>query len=220
MNYWISVICSLSIGVPALLGWFYYNRLNRAFIPFLCLLTIGLINELISLVLALKGYSSYLNTNIFIIIEALCLLWQFRRWHLWQQNKWLTAWMLAFLLVWFVEAYLLGFQNVYYSFSIIIFCFCITLMSIVLFCRRLFTIFTPLFKDSIFLICTGYIIYFTSAIILEALWLFELTHYPDIYHYAMGTLSVVNVITNFLYTYAIVCTPIRQDYIFPSSLQV
>ncbi len=220
MNYWISVICSLSIGLPALLGWLYYNRLNRAFIPFVSLLTIGFINELFSLLLGAKGYSNSLNTNIFIIVEAWCLIWQFWCWRLWHHNKWLKAWVLAFLLVWLAEAYLWGFEDVYYSFSIIIFCFCITLMAIVLFCRRLFTIFTPLFKDSIFLICTGYIIYFTSAIMLEALWLFELTHYPDIYHYAISILSVVNIFTNLIYTYAIICTPIRQDYIFPSSLQV
>jgi hypothetical protein len=43
---------------------------------------VGLLNEIISFIVAQSGHSNSLNNNIYALIESLLIAWQFKEWDL------------------------------------------------------------------------------------------------------------------------------------------
>lgn len=219
MNYTLNAIISLSMGIPALLGWLRFKQLSRDFLPFLILLTLAFFNELLSILIINKGYNNAVNVNIFSLLEILLLLWQFKCWGLWANTpRVFKTWISLAVVCWLAEWYILQSGYVFFSVTIIVYAFFLTILAIQIFCIRLYTTTQTLYKDAIFVISIGLMIYFTYGVIMETLWLFKLSYDEKIYSYAMGILSVVNLFTNILYAFAILWIPVRREYIFPSSL--
>ena len=82
MSYELNAIISLTIGIGPIIGWVRFHKIDPAFLPFLLLLTIGFLNEVVSIILMKYGYTNIINFNSFKIIESVLLLWQFKNWKL------------------------------------------------------------------------------------------------------------------------------------------
>jgi hypothetical protein len=79
-SYWINYISAGSVVIPCITALIKYNRLNREYLPFILVLTAGLLNELFSLVAVHKGGSNSVNGNIYILVEFLLITLQLFIW--------------------------------------------------------------------------------------------------------------------------------------------
>lgn len=73
-----------------------------------------------------------------------------------------------------------------------------------------------LLKNSIFIISTIFVFYFTLKVIVEAFWVYglnETNFQTNVYHISV----IVNVFANLLYTIAILWMPSKQRFTLQSS---
>ena len=89
MSYLIRVIFSFIIVVPVVISWVRFKKINPAYYPFIFCLWIGLINEIASYFCIKYFHNNAVNTNIYSLLESLFITWQFHRWKLFSNTKWL-----------------------------------------------------------------------------------------------------------------------------------
>ena len=124
-------ITVLSIALAAILGWIRIRRINPAFYPFILCLSIGLLNECISLYLVKLHKHTMINMNINILCEALLCCWLFEKWGLFKNNKKLFYSLLLFLtIVWVSENFIFFSIHYFSSYSYITNSFVLVLLSI------------------------------------------------------------------------------------------
>src|SRR5947209_8534129 len=97
----LTEISSYSILVPAVIALIRFKEIQTKYRPFLFLIWIGTINEVISNILIWKGHYTILNNDIYYLVEALMLTWFFMkmngnalRW------KWFIGLMVLFIILW------------------------------------------------------------------------------------------------------------------------
>jgi len=214
MNYYLSALFSLSVGIGAVIGWIRLRKIVSAYLPFLWLLWLGLINELLSIGLMQAKHSNVINFNLFSLIQALLITYQMFRWGLFQDRKPFYFTIQATLLLsWMYELFIL--QSIYQfnSYFTIFHSFVIVLMSISTINQITFKEPGSLAKNPIFLICMGFIFYFTYAVLVEAFWIYGLNHSRAFRIRIYEIMAYVNLFTNFIYAFAILWIPLKRRYI-------
>src|ERR1044072_7179021 len=85
MNLLIGRIIAFSIAIPATLGLVRFKKSERSFLPFLWLMWLSIINELVSFIAIKTGHSNAVNYNVFTLVEGLLITWQFNKWKLFER---------------------------------------------------------------------------------------------------------------------------------------
>lgn len=214
MSFWLNALFSLSVGIGVIIGWVRFRRTDPAFLPFLLLLSLGLVNELLSMYLMYSGKSNAINYNLFALGEALLVLWQFSRWGLFEGHRAVYIFLLLVTLAGCAAEWLFYSNGrIYNSHFIIGYSLVIVLMSILMINRLLFSVTGSLLREPVFLICAGFCIYFSYTVLVEAFWLYGLNHSKQFRLGIYAILSYINLFTNLLYAYALLWTPLKQRYI-------
>src|SRR5688572_20166345 len=158
MSFETTVIFSLSIGIGVIIGWARFYKTDPAFLPFLVLLTLGFVNEIISFIIARKGITNYQNYNVFKLIESILLAWQFLKWGLFikGRNLFYTL-LLIFFAGWIIETFLLTANHSFNSYYTIFHSFVLVVMSINMLNKVVINSHKSIIKQPVFLICTGLI---------------------------------------------------------------
>lgn len=212
MSFTLNAIFSLSIGLSVLTGWIRFYKTDPAFFPFLLLVSIGFVNEGISILLAVYRHSNTINLNIYQLAEALLLTWQFLKWGLFEKRKKLYFGLQVFFITgWLAENLVL--PREVDSYFIILHSFVIVIMSIHALNGVVLKETTPLFKHPVSLICTGLILFFTYAILVEVFWTVNFYNQRQFRLKIFEVLSYINLITNLVYATAFLCIPMRPQYI-------
>lgn len=211
MDVLTGALFSLSVGIGAIAGRVRYRKIDPVFWPFIYLLWVGFTNELISIGLMYGGYSNFVNNNIFFLLEALLICFQFYRWDILGRRKYLLL-QSTFIIFWVAECIL---QSIYTmnSYFIIFHSFIVVLMSIHMINKIVFAENTSLLKHPVFLICMGFIVYFTYSVLVEVFWLYGLTQSKVFRLRIYEVLSYINLLVNLVYAIAILWMPMRQQYI-------
>lgn len=214
MSFEVSFLLSLSVAPGAVLGWLRFKKTGPAFLPFLLLLTAGLVTEVCSYLLLRKGYSHVALYNFFSLAEVLLISRQFYLWGLfdWKQ-KWYRAVLVFSVVVWVSDNVWLHPVTAFGSFAMILHSFIIVIMSIHMINRMMFTEVTSFLRHSVFCICIGFIIYFTYAILVEMFWIFGLNRSSFFRGRVYDILAGINFLTNIIYLFAIVWMPMKPRYI-------
>lgn len=160
------------------------------------------------------GGSTTFNNNVYILAEALLILWQFKEWDIFASFKKGFLLLASFLItVWLLEH---GTKerlfNIHLSFRLI-YSLMIVLMSIHINNRLVFTSGGSLIKSPVFLICNGFTIYFTYKILVEVFWIYGLNATKAFRIDVYILMSWINAFTNILYSFAILCIQRRPRYI-------
>jgi hypothetical protein len=213
MSFELNAAFSLSIMVGAVIGWCRVRKSDPAFFPFLLLLTVGLLNEVISIILIRQGRQNVFNYNLYGLVEALLLAWQFLRWGLFKGARRLYySLQVLFVSLWVAESLLRSFK-VFNSYFIMLHSFLLVLMSISMINRVSLRETLPLWRQPVFLICTGLVIYHDYAVVVEAFWIFGLNYSDGFRIRIYEILSYINLFTNLLFAFAIIWIPTRLRYI-------
>ena len=218
MNFYLTTILSLCIIVPALIGLIRFSKINEAFHPFIFCIWVGAVNEIYGTIIMYIQHSNIINLNIYLLAESLLLLWQFRRWNLFNKNSiWLKLIIISLLIVWVVENFFIASITQYDSYFSIFKSTIITLMSINVINRLIVTERRSLLKNPVFIICATFTIYYTITILSDVFWIYGINQNTIF----TANVYYISVITNFisiiLYTLAILWMPIKQRFSLPSS---
>jgi hypothetical protein len=155
-----------------------------------------------------------LNYNIFLLIEALVLTWQFQRWRLFGYNHripfliysiFIVTWLLENL---FISKFYLGFN----SYFRIFFSFVIVIMSMGMLNEVIMKEKKQLLKNSIFIICSLFILLFTYALLSESFILYGVNMNEFFSTNVYQIFRCVNFVCNILFAFAIWYIPKRQAF--------
>lgn len=216
MSFELNAVFSLSIGIGAIIGWIRFSKTDPAYFPFLLLLSIGFINEIISIILLTNGYNNIINFNTFLLIESILLTWQFRKWGLLKRNGY-VFYILIFIFAgsWIAENFFIS-VDAFNSYFFIVQSFLLVIMSIYMINVILTEDSTPLSRQPVFLICLGLIVYFTYAVLVEAFWIFGLNKSRSFRLRVFEIMSYINLVTNLIFAFAFLWIPMRPQYILRS----
>ncbi|MBW7840876.1 MAG: hypothetical protein H3C36_14845 [Chitinophagaceae bacterium] len=216
MSYFaINIVASLSIMLPAVLLVLRRRFIAPAFYPFALLVWIGTINELISLEEIIYHHSNMLNSNIYVLIEYLLLLWLFQQWNEWRYSS-------AFLLgcigiaIWVIDNFFWHSIKTDNSFFRMAYSSIIVWLSMSQSTRIIINDTSHLYKNARFILCLTFIIYYSFKTFFESYNLVNEGISDRFFYWLWLMLNVVNLFTNLCYSYVIVWirkkTPFTLQY--------
>lgn len=212
MIYWISVYMSFTVCIAALIAAIRFRKIEALYFPFIMCIWVAAINEIISFTLTQKGYSNIANNNIYILLEGILILWQFKRWDILHDY---TFYLITLLLccTWLYEIHSWqALQNLHYYYRLF-YAAVIVICSISFNNRLIISHHNKLVTNPGFIICTGYILYFTLKMVCDAWWLYNPKSSTEFLTAVFFSMAGSNFITNLLFILAIIWIPRKPDYI-------
>lgn len=217
MKFTLVDLFSFSILIAAIIGWVRFSKINSAYYPFIYCIWVALVNEILGYFLIYNGISNAINNNVYVLIEAVLITWQFQRWGIFQRIK-PVAIILIFILIisWAIEAFLIKGIKYNISYFRIGYSFAIVLMSINMLSDLITKDRKSIVKNSTFLICTGFILYFTFKVLTGVFWLYGLGQNQEFRKSIVWILIYFNLIANLIYALAVLWMPTKQRFTLPS----
>lgn len=213
MNYLLAELFSYSVGIGALIGLIRIRKIDRAFLPFIVLLWSGLLNEIITTVLINRYGSNAINSNIYVLVESLLITWLFYRLNLFAGHRWFYfAVLLFFGATWLTDNFILSSITRFNSYFRIAYSFSVVLMSIHLLNRQLAISKMGLLKNSVFLICMGFIIFFTYKALVEIFWVYGLNASKSFRVEVYRIMAWINLFVNLIYAIAVLWIPVKRRF--------
>lgn len=207
----IDIILNFSIVFAVVIGIFRFKSILKTFYPLVLFVCLGLANEILSLFLIIKDNSNAVNSNIYVLIEFIILLWQFYKWN----NSYFRTCFIAGvigILVWITDNVFINsitddnsIFRIYYSFVVVFF-------SIDLLNKSIINEKENILKNAVFLACAGFLAYYGLKVLLEVFNSFKIHFNNSFYIKIWLTLSVANCIANIIYAIAILCIPKKQEF--------
>jgi hypothetical protein len=217
MSFIANAIFSLSIAIGGLIGLIRARKTDHDFLPFLILLWLGCLNEILSIVIISRGISNVVLYNTFTLVESLLICWQFRKWGLFNDR---VAWyfFLQCLVVgtWIYMHFIRSNIHVFNSGFIMGHSVLAVALSIRILNRLSLSFTKDIMTNPIFLICIGIFIYFTYAILVEAFWVYGLNHSRAFRVRIYAILTYINLFTNILFAFAAAWIPLKRQYLLQS----
>ena len=218
MTYTLSEALNLSILIAGLIALFRFRKMDPAYLPLILLIWIAGLNELLSLILI--SYNYYIitvNNNIYVLLESLLILWFFKRLKIALNNITIFSLLIfSFLLVWSLENFVLGSIFTVSSWFRIFYSFIVVLLSINIINHLIVTQKNQIVKMPLFLICIGFVTYFTYKVLIEAFWLYGLNNSKNFRISVYSILTYLNFLVNLLLALAVIWIPRKREYILLS----
>src|SRR5205823_3796512 len=200
MSYHVTLIFSFSILIASAIGWARFKKIDPAYYPFLYCLWIGFMNEIISYILITNHESNALNNNIYVLFEPLLLLWLFKNWGSFNRMPHLfTALLILLPLLWLIENFFIATITRFTFYYRILYCFIIVLLSIHTVNRLIMTERKNILKNSVFLLCIGFVIYYTFSVLVQTFWLYGLNVSREFTIKVIIILLAINLFANLIY---------------------
>ena len=210
-------ILTYSLAIAAIIGLVRFKNTSMVFLPFLLFLWTGLANEVASTITGKLIRNTAINNNIYVLLESCLIVWQFQRWGLFKDQKKLFPFLLAaFCTVWTVETLIIYKITAVSSYFRIFYSFVVVLMSINMINALIVNESRSLLKNAAFLICIGFIIFFTYKILVEIFWVYGLNGSKEFRNNVYSILRFINLFCNLIYALATLWVPRKQIFLMPS----
>jgi hypothetical protein len=216
MNYALLLVFSYSILLPFLISVLRFKVIAREYHPFIYLLLLGVVNEIISTILNYKGYSNAVNSNIYVLLESVMLVWLFARWKLFRRPALFYALLIFLISFWLFENFYISKISYFSSYFRILYSFVIVLMSIQIVNRLIVREQRSLVKNSMFIISVGFIIYYIYKILVEIFWVYGLNNSKEFQNDVYNILHFINLFTNLIFALAILWMPRKREFMLQS----
>jgi hypothetical protein len=207
-------LVSQLVIIPLLIGLIRCNRTVDSFQPFLLLLSLAFLSEMISFIcISVLDTSNAVPSNLYGLAECIVIIYQFYVWGFLKRRRFLFYGLLAGLLtLWSTENIILGKIEMFSPWFRVTYAFITVLLSINEINYLIVRDNKNLVKNSRFLVCLGFIIFFIYQIIYEA----SLFVGSD----TVLTLRVIfmfnyiNAFVNLIYAIAVLFIPVKPSYYF------
>lgn len=213
MNYNLVVILSFTIAIAAIIGLVKFRRIDAVYYSFIFLMWLGLINEIVSFIVIRSKHSNAINSNIYVLLEAVLIVWFFNRQALFDASKKLFKWLILFyVLAWTLENTWMSSIKKFNSYFIVVYSFATVLMSITQINRLFYRERRMMLSNSVFLICIGFILFYTCKVLIEVFWIYGLNSSKEFRFQVYRIMTFVNVIVNLIFAFAVLWMPKKQEY--------
>ncbi|MEI9943719.1 MAG: hypothetical protein WDN26_05805 [Chitinophagaceae bacterium] len=217
MNYYVSIIFNLFIIIPAIIGLVRFKKINTAYYPFVLLIVVGSLTEIISIILAFTIRNNMYSYNIYVLVEILLIIWQLKNWHAFRLKA--TPFILGgfMILLWMIEIFFISHIATKAPYFRLTAAFAVVLISVNMLNTLIVRERKNILTNSQFLICLGFTIYFTLKILVQSFSFYGLlsnivfARKVDVIH------TIFNAFTNIIYGFAILWMPTKQRFSMPSS---
>lgn len=216
MDFYLYATLSLSILIAGIISIAKFKKVEKRYYPFIFLIWIACINEVLNISLVLNGHETLVNGNIFVLVEVFLITWFFKEEGLFKSKWMFTFWLLIFSLVWIADTLLTGsisetsiYFRIFYSFIIVF--FSINMINVKIFSSR-----QLLFKDPSFIIYISFCIYFTYKALIEAFILYGIDSTSAFFLNIYIIMIYVNFGVNLLYALAVIWIPAKYKFTRPS----
>lgn len=213
MNYYLAVLFSLSVAIAAIIGWIRLQAIGSSYYPFLILLTIATLNEIISFLMVRSGESNAVNVNIYTLLEGLLIVYQFYCWKLFRSQILLAAVWAVLILTWITEVLIISGIDQFSSYHIIVSSLIFVVMSIRCVNQLLVQEHQKLLKHSIFLICFAFVILYTYSALIEIYWIWGLDRSRSFRLNIYRLFYYINLFSNLIYALAVLWIPKKREFI-------
>jgi hypothetical protein len=216
-NYMFVIIGSYSIAIAAIIGLVRLRFMHRSYQPFILIITMSLVIEIISNILIHFKKSNAIAVNVFGLCEGLLWLWQFTKWNGFKNQRQLHITRITIVAVWMIENIIMRKMFSFSSAYAVVFSFVVIFFSINQVNRQIIEEKANLYTNAKFLICCGAIIFFTYRILIECFYLLDLHKSTRFLANVFMILAFVNLIVNLLFAIATLWIPKRQKFSFQYS---
>jgi hypothetical protein len=213
MSYEVALALSFSLIVPAILALMKYSSMNVEYHPFFYFIWAGLLNECISMFANYYFRSNAINSNIYVLIEAILILWLFRRWKLFKNYNIFYVLIFIYLAAWVAENLFISRITFFNSYFRILYSFGTVLMAIQLVNQLIVRQQKSMTTNATFIISIGFIIYYTYKILVEVFWVYGLNKNSEFRENVYNILHFINLFCNLIYALAIVWIPRKKEFI-------
>lgn len=207
-------IIAIAIIIATIIGLIRYRRIDKVYYPFIYLCWLAATVEIITFFELVPPANIVYLHNTYSIGEYSLISWQMYRWRVISLRA--LRYILAGLsLAWFIEFVVFDRFNLGANYFNIIYAVVIMIMSIRCFGWRLMVERGSLLQSSYMIICSAFILYFTTAAIVSAFWMYgmygslEFVKAVVVFHY------IVNLIANLAYAIAVLCMPRKEPFTLP-----
>ena len=212
MVSWIG-ISEVSISIPAIAGLIRYWNIDRKYQPFIWIIWLGFINEIVSYLITRANITNSVNSNVYGCCEMVLMLIFFKRFSLFDNAKYLFWGLMSlFGALWIVENLVVYSLYRFSSFYFMATFFTYVLMSISLINRMIVSNERSFGRSAIFMILIGFIVFNTYGLLVEIFWLYGLQASRQFVKDVYGILVFVNLAVNLLYTVAIIWIPRKPEF--------
>ena len=211
--YWLNHVSTASVALPCILGMVMYSKIPYLYKPFLYFIWTGSLNELLSLILVNTGHTNLVNSNIYVLLEYALILFIFFRWNEPRKRNRFYVLFLSGLLVWVLEnGVIYSLQSINAIFRVF-YAFIVLYMSINQVNMLIVAEKKRLISHPIFLICMGFIFYYSYKAFIETFYILHPPFSKPFYVHLFMILLSINFFTNLVYAIAILCIPMRREFI-------
>ena len=209
----VVVLLSFSVLIAAVIAFANFSKIRSIYYPFIYVIWLASLNEIITYILYKNGMYNIINSNIYCLLEALLLLWFFKNIGCFQLYKWMVHVLgITFIISWFVDNFVINqFGKEYSSWFILVYSFPVVLLSINAI-NRLLIRERELLRNPTFLICIGFIVFFTYRIVVEVFWVYGLAASLTFASKVYDILSIINLLCNLIYALAILWMQKKQAF--------
>lgn len=212
MNYQVIMLLSYSVLIGAVLAVFRFAKIKRMYYPFIFILWLATINEILSHIIIEAGYPNTINSNIYTFLESILILWFFNNLGTFKNHFIPLVTGFLFTIVWVLDSFVINSISAdFCSWFILFYSFPVVLFSINSINRMLIRE-VDLLKKPEFLICIGFIIFFTYRIIVEVFWMYGLVTSNIFANRVYHILAIINFLCNLIYALAILWMKKKQVY--------
>ncbi len=207
---YISTASSLLPAAGALVR---YKKTPPVFFPFLFCMWLAAINDLACSALAANGYSTILTNNIYVLLEAMLLMWQFKQWEIFSKKENHSSLRLILLLtLWIVDCFFVsGIYKVATWFRIG-YSFMLVLLAVNMLNAILFSDYKALARNSVFVICTCIIAFYTFKVFVEIFWLYGSGLSKTFRNNIYLIMILLNIVCNLFYFIATLWMPRKINF--------
>ena len=212
--YYVAVIIGYSIAIPAIIGLIRFSKINAVYQPFIYYCILDVLNHTLSAILIKVYHSNTINSNIFVLIEAILFLLLFKNWELFKKRIKVFYFLIALLaLTWIIDNLILHRLNTVNSLYRIVYSFVLVLLSIEQLNVLISSAKRNLLYNPCFLICSGIVIYYTYKVTLEVFFLIQLKASNTFYSNIFIILIFVNLFVNLIFSWAVLWIPRKPKFI-------
>ena len=207
---------SFSIFIAGIIALIRFKKINKVYYPFLYCIWVACINELVNFLLYNQGYSTYINNNIYAFLESLLIVSLFRNLGFFHKGSYLfNCILISFIVAWVLEVFVLKkitsfcvYFSIYYSFIIV-------LMSISTINALIVRSTKGVFRNATFLLCIGFIIYFTYQVLIYAFWIYGIQSSNGFLLNVFSIMIYINLLANLIYALSVLWMPRKLEFTLP-----
>ena len=213
MSFEVIVILSFSVLIAAGISFAKFSKIRSVYYPFIYVIWLASLNEIISYMMVRNGMYNIINSNIYCLLESLLLLWFFKNIGNFQFNKWMYHLLASgFVISWILDNFIFhSLTRDYSSWFIIVYSFPVVILGINAI-NRLLIKERELLRNPTFLICIGLIVFFTYRIVVEVFWVYGLQSSGSFANKVYNILSIINLLCNLIYALAILWMQKKQAF--------